>query len=120
MARAIGPCLVKVNNIYELDATGGSWDINQVVAEHATGGGWEHGVGIPKASGRIEEIIPRQGATAWRTLRDFTLEFCERDTKTIIATFHKCNWETIGGNTDTAQANTKKTIGWKSADPVEY
>lgn len=116
----VGLCQIKINGVYEVPGKTARWDVRQPVAEHATGGGNEQATGMPTASGSIEETIPANGGTVWKNLKNFSVEIVDELTKKTVFLGEKCNWETAGGATDRATANTTKSIGFKCARPVTW
>lgn len=116
----VGLILVKVNGVYELDVKSGSYSAKQSVQQHVTGKGVRTALGVVMPSGSLEEVVPRSGGTNWRNLKNFSMEWVDKETKRTIALFEGCNWEDVGGRMDLSQASTTKTIAWKGESGEAY
>lgn len=115
-----GLILIKVNGIYELDAKSGSYSAKQTVNQHVTGKGVRTARGVIMPSGSLEEVVPRSGATNWKVLKDFTMEWVDKETKTTVFLAEGCNWEGVDGRMDLSQANFTRTIAWKGENGVSF
>lgn len=115
-----GLALVRINGTYELDVKSGSFSGKQTVLQHVTGKGVRNARGITMPSGSLEEVIPRSGATAWKNLKNFTMEIVDKETKSTIALAEGCEWEDLGIRFDLAQASMLKSVSWKGSEAVTF
>jgi hypothetical protein len=115
-----GLILVKINGIYELDVKSGGYSAKQTVTQHVTGGGVKTALGVTMPSGSLEEVVPRQGARNWKTLKNFSMEWVDKETKKTVALFEGCNWEGVDGRMDLSQASYTKSISWKGENGVTF
>jgi hypothetical protein len=116
----VGLILVKINGIYELDVKSGSYSGKQTVLQHVTGGGVRNAIGIVLPSGSLEEVVPRSGATNWKNLKNFSMEWVDKETKSTIFLAEECNWEGVDGRMDLSAASTTKTISWKGSNAQAF
>jgi len=115
----IGLTLVKINGIFHLDVRNARWSDKRAVQQHVTGGGVRSAIGVEIPSGSFDEVIPKQGALNWRSLKNFSIEVFDKETRQIVvASFTGCNWTGLDGTSDLSQANTSKAVNWNGTDVV--
>ena len=115
-----GLMLVKINGIYELDVKSGSYSAKQTVQQHVTAGGIKTALGVTMPSGSLEECVSRSGATDWKSLKNFSMEWVDKENKKTVALFERCNWEGVDGRMDESSANFTKSISWKGENSVKF
>lgn len=121
MAQVIGLTLAKINGRFHVDVSGSRWDVRRGVQQHTTGGGIKSATGEAMASGSFDQVIPKQADLDWAALTDFSVEIYDKETRSIvIAAFEECNWNSVGGNSDNAGANTRKAIAWVANRAIKY
>jgi hypothetical protein len=112
----IGLTLCKVNGIYHLDVVNSRWSIKRANQQHVTGAGVEQAMGQEIPSGSMDEVIPRQKGLDWRSLKDFTIDIYDKETRSVIvASFSGCNWTGIDGSSDLSSAMTRKAVSWNGS-----
>ena len=119
MPGVVGLTLCKINNVYEVDVVNASWDIKKAIATHHTGKGLQLAEGLEVATGSFDEVIPREGATNWRNLTDFSVEILDKQTKEVIAAFTGCKWSDLAGSSNTSSASTTKRVAWSATEVVK-
>lgn len=116
----IGLTLVKINGIFHLDVLNARWSGKRANVQHVTGGGIKQAIGETVPSGSFDEVIPRQKGLKWRSLKNFTIDVYDKETRSIvIASFAVCNWDGIDGSSDLSSAMTRKSITWKASTTNE-
>lgn len=116
----LGLTLAKINGTYHLDVRNMRWSIRRANQQHITGAGIRQATGFEVPSGTIDEVIPRTAGLNWRALRNFSIEVFDKETRSIvIASFTGCNWTSIDGSTDLAQANVTRAVGWNGTEVVK-
>lgn len=121
MAEVVGLTLAKINGKYHVDVLSARWDIKRADQQHITGGGVKQAIGELVGSGSFDQVIPKQGDLDWAALQDFSIDIYDKETRSqVIASFRVCNWNSLGGNSDLASANTKKSISWVASQVVSF
>jgi len=111
MPGVIGLTLAKINGTFELDVKNSRWNGARPVVQHHTGGGVKSAVGQQAGTFGFDEVIPKQGATNWQALKDFSIEIFDKETRTIVVfSATGSNWNNIAGNSDSSSAVTGKNI----------
>ncbi len=113
----IGLVLVKVNGIFHMDVKNSRMSDKRTIAQHVTAGGVRKAIGVELCSGSFDEVIPRSGALNWRSLRNFSLEFYDKETSSIVvASFAGCDWGGLDTTADEGSASTTKAVTWQGTD----
>lgn len=114
MPQIAGLTLVKIDGVYELDATNVSWSVDKAVQQHVTGAGIKSAEGVEMPSGTIDEVISLDGSTNWRTKSNFRIDIYDKETRSkIIHSQSGCHWNKADGSSDNTGPNTKQKISWK-------
>ena len=108
----VGLILVKVNGMYDLDAKAGRYTNRRANQAHFTGAGKKQATGFEDPSGTLDEVIPRQGAENWRALRNFSMEWVDKESKKTVALFEGANWTSLDGSMDLGSANATRSVSW--------
>jgi hypothetical protein len=120
MAEAIGLTLAKLAGKYHVDVLNSRWDTKRADQQHITGAGVKQAIGFPVSSGSFDQVIPKVQDLDWTLLEDFSIEIYDTETRSIvIASFEKCNWTSLGGSSDLASANTRKSVTWVCSRTVK-
>lgn len=116
----VGLCVVKINGLFEVDAKSARWDVRRPLAAHTTQAGNKQATGFPVATLSLEEVIPREGARNWRSLKKFSVEITDAETEAVVFYGEETNWDGLSGSTDNGSASTTKSISAQCAKPLEY
>ena len=109
----IGLTLVKINGRFRLDVKNARWSTRRAVTQVVTGAGVRAATGEELPSGSFDEVIPRDAQFDWRSLRNFSIEVYDKETRGVLLfAAEGCNWSGLDGNTDLGSANTGKAITW--------
>ena len=116
----IGLCSVKINGIYAADVLNARYTVRRANPVHVTTSGARSATGLPLPSGSFGEVIPRSKALNWFALRDFSIEYVDEETKSVVlGSFRGCNWANIDGSIDLAQALARRDIAWNGTTVVK-
>ena len=118
-ATVIGLTLVKINGLFRVDVRNARWSTRRANQQHVTGGGVRQSTGEEIPSGSFDEVVPRDAQFDWRSLRNFSIEVFDKETRSIkVFAAEGCNWTGIDGSSDLSQANTGKAITWNGTKVV--
>lgn len=121
MAEVIGLTLAKIAGKYHVDVLNSRWDVKRADQQHITGKGVQQAIGEKVGSGSFDQVIPKDKDLDWNSLADFAIEIFDKETRSIvIASFDKCNWNSIGGSSDLASANTRKSVSWVAGGVIKF
>lgn len=110
----VGLILIRINGMYDLDAKAGRYSDRRANQTHMTGAGKKQATGFEDPTGSLDEVVPRSGAQNWRALRNFSMEWLDRETKKTVAYFEETNWTSIDGTMDLASANAARSVSWSA------
>jgi hypothetical protein len=84
-----------------------------------TGAGARQALGAV-ASGSFDEVIPRDKGFDWRSLKNFSIEIYDKETRSVLlAAFEGCEWTGLDGTADNSQASAGKAIAWNGTTVVK-
>jgi len=116
----IGLTLVKINGIYHVDVKNARWSVKRANPQHVTAGGVRQAIGEELPSGSFDEVIPRAKKFKWRTLKNFTVEIYDKETRKIVVfACEGCNWNGLDGSSDLAGANASRAVTWNGTKVIE-
>lgn len=120
MGSIVGITTAKIDGMYELDVKNATWDDRRPLNQEATAGGIKNATGLEFGSGSFDEVFSKVGATNWQAKKQFTIDIYDQETrKIVVASFARCDWESIGGSSDVAGAKTDRKVTWKSEEVVK-
>lgn len=109
----IGLTLVKINGIYHLDVKNSRSSTKRATPQNVTGAGVKTATGQEMISGSFDEVIPRDRRLDWRSLRNFSIEIFDKETKSVvIVSADGCNWGSIDDSSDLNTAVTGRAVAW--------
>jgi hypothetical protein len=113
----VGVTLAKVNGIYLVNVKNATWDFRRPTVQEPTGGGIDIATGLVMPSGSFDEVVPLADVNPqfnWLALTRWSVQVYDQATRTqLIFSAQGCEWEDLGGSSNTAGAQTARKISWK-------
>lgn len=117
----IGLTLGKINGLWHVDVRNFRASVKRANPQMITGAGARQALGENVASGSIDEVIPRDKGFDWRSLKNFSIEIFDKETRgVVIFACEECNWNQADIQSNLDQAQTGKTINWNGNKPTKF
>lgn len=117
----IGLTMAKINGLWHVDVRNTRASVKRANPQMITGAGARQALGEPVASGSFDEVIPRDKGFDWRSLKNFSIEIYDKETRSkVIFACEGCNWNGVDMQGNMDQATAGKAIAWNGNKPTVF